>query len=834
MGAAYLAIGLFVSARTDSQIVSLILTTLVCGAFYLVGSATLTELAGNQLGEILRGLGSGSRFESMARGILDVRDLYYYLSLVGVFLALNVYSLERQRWAVDGNRTHHKRWQLGTALLVANLLIANFWLSEFTGLRWDMTRGNIYSISTTSKNTLQQLREPLLIRGYFSAKTHPLLAPLVPQLKDLLKEYEIAGQGKVRVEFIDPVKNPELEDEANSKYGIRPVPFQISDRYQASLVNSYFDVLIQYGDQYEVLSFRDLIEVKVFSESDLDVQLRNPEYDITRSIKHVLQSFQSGGDLFASIQKPIVFTGYLSARNRLPVQLAEAVDVLNKVLADIADEAGEKFKAIFEDPEAGDGKLARQIAEEFGFAPMAASLFDSNTFYFYLTLSNGETSVQIPLPDALSEEAFKKAIESGLKRFASGYIKTVALVAPETPPPYMAQQLAQQGINSRQYTQLADALAENLKVSRSTLSDGKVPDQAEALVVVDAKNLNSKQLFAIDQFLMQGGAVVLSVGAFETQFSRESLSTSRVETGLEDWLHYQGLAIDESLVLDPVNSAFPVPVTRQVGGLSFQEMYMLDYPYFIDVRGEGLSGDSEITADIPQITIPWASPILLDEEKNANRSVSPLLRSSPGSWRSASTDVMPKMDEDGLSAFKPAGETGSNLLGVAVTGRFDSFFNGKTSPLLEAPAAQVDDESADSEEEGDAEAGAGVISGIIEKSPESAKLVLFSSGEFLSDQMLGTIGSASGTLYTNSIQLIANTVDWALEDEGLLQIRSRGHFNRTLPPLDEADQVFWEYLNYLMALFGLIIVYVIFRMTASRTRSMYQSWLSAESNGGVR
>ena len=76
----------------------------------------------------------------------------------------------------------------------------------------------------------------------------------------------MAGGERLRVEIVDPAEDPAIEDEANMKYGIRPVPFQVADRYQASLVNSYFDVLINYGDEYEVLSFRDLIEVKVVGE----------------------------------------------------------------------------------------------------------------------------------------------------------------------------------------------------------------------------------------------------------------------------------------------------------------------------------------------------------------------------------------------------------------------------------------------------------------------------------------------------------------------------------------------------------------------------------------
>jgi len=116
------------------------------------------------------------------------------------------------------------------------------------------------------------LQEPLLVRGYFSGKTHPLLSPLVPQVRDLIKEYEIAGNGKVVTEFIDPQRNPELEEEANQLYGIEPVPFQVADRYQSSIVSSYFNVLVQYGDEHQVLGFQDLIDVKVDAGSEPEVK----------------------------------------------------------------------------------------------------------------------------------------------------------------------------------------------------------------------------------------------------------------------------------------------------------------------------------------------------------------------------------------------------------------------------------------------------------------------------------------------------------------------------------------------------------------------------------
>src|SRR3546814_3916191 len=105
LAAAYVAIGLFVSAQSDNPVISLIVTVLICAAFYFVGSDLLTSLVGRDFAAVLAAIGSGARFDSITRGVLDLRDLYYYLSLVGAFLALNAFQLQRLRWAEIG-RAH--------------------------------------------------------------------------------------------------------------------------------------------------------------------------------------------------------------------------------------------------------------------------------------------------------------------------------------------------------------------------------------------------------------------------------------------------------------------------------------------------------------------------------------------------------------------------------------------------------------------------------------------------------------------------------------------------------------------------------------------------------
>ncbi|MBC7260947.1 MAG: ABC transporter permease subunit, partial [Chloroflexi bacterium] len=86
LAAAYAAIGLFISSRTDNQIVALISTVLVCGFFYLLGSGGVAGFFGRTVSEILRAMAPGSRFESIERGVIDLRDMLYYLTLSGIFL----------------------------------------------------------------------------------------------------------------------------------------------------------------------------------------------------------------------------------------------------------------------------------------------------------------------------------------------------------------------------------------------------------------------------------------------------------------------------------------------------------------------------------------------------------------------------------------------------------------------------------------------------------------------------------------------------------------------------------------------------------------------------
>ena len=75
--------------------------------------------------------------------------------------------------------------------------------------------------------------------------------------------------------------------------------------------------------------------------------------------------------------------------------------------------------------------------------------------------------------------------------------------------------------------------------------------------------------------------------------------------------------------------------------------------------------------------------------------------------------------------------------------------------------------------------------------------------DFMDDQILNAEVAATGTRYLGPLELFMNTLDWSLRDDQLLQIRSRAHFNRTLPPMERRAQALIEYFNYGLALLWL-------------------------------
>lgn len=90
--AAYTAIGIFTSSLSDNQIVAFILSVFLCFLFYF-GFEGLSGVI-KSAEDFIAALGMESHFRSMGRGVLDTRDILYFISLSALFLSLTVYKLK--------------------------------------------------------------------------------------------------------------------------------------------------------------------------------------------------------------------------------------------------------------------------------------------------------------------------------------------------------------------------------------------------------------------------------------------------------------------------------------------------------------------------------------------------------------------------------------------------------------------------------------------------------------------------------------------------------------------------------------------------------------------
>lgn len=811
LASAYVAIGLFISSRTDNQIVALILTVLFGGLLYLVGTSGVTDFAGTTGGEILRAIGAGSRFESIERGVIDIRDLLYYLSLTVLFLLLNVVSLESKRWSEsEATQPSRQSLLLTTALVAVNLFALNLWIYPLTQVRFDLTEFNEYSLSPVTKELVSDLQEPLLIRAYLSENTHPLLAPLAPTVRDLLEEYRIASNGQVVIEVIDPLQNPEREAEATQVYGIQATPLQAADRYGTSLVNAYFDILVRYGDQFEVLNFRDLIEVQPSRSGDVDVRLRNLEYDLTSAIKKTVFGFQSIDAVLASLEEPVQLSFYVTP-STLPAELQEVPAMVQTVAEDIAAESNGQFQFTVYDLDDPNNADQQARLDQLGVQPIFANLFSPDSYYLHMIMETGTQEQIIFPPNDASEATVRTAIEGALQRTAPGFLRVVGLWTPFDVPQTNA--FGQQSPSLKQYNVIAEVLRQDYTVQDVNLGSGQVPPEVDVMLVIAPQNMGEVERYAIDQYLMRGGSVVVAAGNYALGLDQfgSNLALTPIANGLQEMLASYGVEVQNGLVMDPQNEPFPVPVVRDVGGFQVQEIQAINYPFFVDVRSDGMDLQSPIVGNLPAVTLNWASPVqvtnpITSDESAASlpREVTVLMRSSEQSWLRSSPDIQPDLETYPELGFPIEGQQQSYPLAVSIQGQFESFYKDKPNPLLE-------DAPAEGEAAEPAESAAPNTVSTIETSPDTARLIVIGSGEFLNDVVFDISGQLTRDRYLNSLQFAQNAVDWAVEDLDLLTIRSRGTSVRILDPVSEGTQSFYEGLNYAVAIVSVIVIGFVWR-----------------------
>ena len=175
-----------------------------------------------------------------------------------------------------------------TSISVLLSVIAVNVLSYFFFIRFDFTEGNIYTLSDSTKQIVQEIPEELHVKAFISKKLPPQAVSLKQNVVDYLEEYEAFSDGNLTLEFTDPIENEEDKQMAQM-LGIPELQLSVIEKDQQQVLNAYMGLVVykkrdleegeeiqfplQRFERFEVLPFVDSVE--------------NFEYDLSSAIKKV-------------------------------------------------------------------------------------------------------------------------------------------------------------------------------------------------------------------------------------------------------------------------------------------------------------------------------------------------------------------------------------------------------------------------------------------------------------------------------------------------------------------------------------------------------------------
>jgi ABC-type uncharacterized transport system involved in gliding motility auxiliary subunit/ABC-type transport system involved in multi-copper enzyme maturation permease subunit len=311
LAAAFAAIGTWASSLSRSQITAFILAAVLMFLLILVGLNPLLVGLPPGLATIAARIGVLSHFENIGRGVIDLRDAVYFLSLAGIFLALAYGALLGRKLAPAGGA--RRRLHLGVGLVAASLVVVNL-LGGYIGGRLDLSPGHAYTLSPATRQVLGSLDDLVTIKLFASPELPTEVALMKRDVDDLLRDVRAAGHGRIRIIERDPSGDDAARQDAQS-LGIQPVQFNVIGQSELQVKQGYLGLAIQHGSETATVPF-------VHQTDDLEYQLVSSIRNLTRAHKPAIGfvADASGGP----------GTGY----QEMQEQLGKSYDVQNLAFAD--------------------------------------------------------------------------------------------------------------------------------------------------------------------------------------------------------------------------------------------------------------------------------------------------------------------------------------------------------------------------------------------------------------------------------------------------------------------------------------------------------------------
>ncbi len=279
------AIGFFASTLTKNQVVAFIISLFISFFLIIAGLEVVIVETNGIIRTIFEQLSLLTHYQNISRGVVDLNDFIYFVSVPFVFISLSYWLIVR--WSANRRRRTYRQLKAGVVLLVAISILVNLLAGNLPG-RIDLTSGHFYTLASGSKQILRELNDIVTIKFFYSRTLPPQFSVLRAEVKDMLRDLQKAAGDNLRVEYIVVDDNEESSSQARS-LGINPVQFNILRQQEFTLQQGYFGLAVLYQDQHETIPF-------VQSSSDLEYRLVSAIYKLTASDKKKIAFLTGHGE----------------------------------------------------------------------------------------------------------------------------------------------------------------------------------------------------------------------------------------------------------------------------------------------------------------------------------------------------------------------------------------------------------------------------------------------------------------------------------------------------------------------------------------------------------
>ncbi|MGN1147604.1 MAG: Gldg family protein [Lachnospiraceae bacterium] len=380
-GETCIAIGLFVSSLTESQVISAVITFALLFLGYMMSSiCSIISSTGNLLTKILQSYDLYTSFSNMTQGTLNLESIAYYLSLIVLMLFLTVQSIQKRRYSVSVKKLSLGAYSTGMVIIaIAVTVVFNMAIAQIPESikNVDVTSSKMYTLTDDTKKFLDTIEDEVTIYVMSSKDGRD---STVGQTLDRYEEY----CKYITVEYVNPAVSPNFASQYTQSSVSSGSLIVVSDK-RSTVINASDLYESSYSMDYSTYSYNTTV-----TGYDGEGQITSAlDYVLNDSVAKVYFTEGHGEYSFSTY-----FTSFISALDKANTDY-ETINLLNydavpedasvlMICGPITDFSEEDVAKVKTFMEAGGTVIAI-----YGYTNESMSNFDSLLAYMGLSVTEG-------------------------------------------------------------------------------------------------------------------------------------------------------------------------------------------------------------------------------------------------------------------------------------------------------------------------------------------------------------------------------------------------------------------------------------------------------------